>query len=470
MKKPLSLRSTLLTLTILVAALAVLISGALIAFTDTLNKTTTTVGMALESVRLAEEAEIDLLLLERAEDPIVRRELEGDLLHKLTDAERFIATQEEAQALAEASVRVKLYLEATHDPHKTLAERAAQQEVAYGALEELVAINMLQAKEAQQAAQRWDNVSHIVGVGVGALLLVVSGALLIWLKGRAFEPLFDLASAMERFGRGEQNARAAERGVRELREMCSRFNEMASAIAAQRQAQMAFLGGVAHDLRNPLATLSLSASLLTHKALPPERLQQTAERIGRQITRMERMLGDFLDVAKIEAGQLELQLGIYDARKLVEEAVELFNEASQEHAIEVRLPPGVVPVRCDQMRLEQVLINLISNALKYSPPKSAVGVTLASHGEELALCVTDQGMGISESDLSRIFEPFRRVGLSKEAIPGVGLGLFVVRTLVEAHRGRIEVKSAPGQGSTFCVFLPLERTLLEEKALSSELA
>jgi signal transduction histidine kinase len=189
-----------------------------------------------------------------------------------------------------------------------------------------------------------------------------------------------------------------------------------------------------------------------------ERIRQTIERIGRQITRMERMVGDFLDIAKIEAGQLDLRFDTHDARKLVEEIVDLLEGASQKHRLELRVPDHAVPLRCDQLRIGQVITNLISNAIKYSPEGGVVDVTLESHGGEVELRVTDRGMGIAECDRARIFEPFRRVGLSKETAPGAGLGLFIVRQIVEAHRGRIEVESAPGKGSTFRVFLPVENT------------
>lgn len=190
-----------------------------------------------------------------------------------------------------------------------------------------------------------------------------------------------------------------------------------------------------------------------------------AEKIDRQITRMERMLGDFLEVARIEAGQLEIRSEVHDARTLVEEVVSLFEGASQEHQLTVRLPDVPLYLDCDPLRIEQVLINLVSNAIKYSPAGSPVEVALEANEAELELRVTDRGVGIAEHDRERIFEPFRRVGLSQQTIPGVGLGLFVVRKIVEAHHGRIELESARGRGSTFRVFLP--RRLAVPEGLSS---
>jgi signal transduction histidine kinase len=112
-------------------------------------------------------------------------------------------------------------------------------------------------------------------------------------------------------------------------------------------------------------------------------------------------------------------------------------------------------VSCDALRIEQVLTNLVSNAIKYSPRGGRVEVTLEQPGTEAILNVVDQGVGIPSDDQAHIFEPFRRSGASRELVPGAGLGLFVARRIVEAHGGRIEVESRPGAGSTFRVHLPL---------------
>ncbi len=457
MKKPLSLRSMLVTLTIVVTLLAVMVSGALVALTTILHRTTVDIGGSVDSVRLAEEAEIDLLLLERVTDPVVKRDIEADLKRKLIDARGSVTSDEAARVLAEAEREVEAYIVAGHDPQLTAADRAAQQEIAYGALEAVVTINVIQSEATRQEAARLDRLGTILGIGVGALLILVAAAVLVWLRGRAFEPVFALASTMQRFGAGDGAARADERGPREIREMCTRFNEMASGIASQRQAQIAFLGGVAHDLRNPLSALQMSVSLLGRdkRLASDDRFRQMMSRMGRQITRMERMVGDFLDVSKIEAGHLDLRFDIHDAGALVHEVVDLFDEASQTHHLEVRAPREPLLVRCDHLRMEQVITNLISNAIKYSPAGSAIDVLLAARADELELSVTDHGIGMSEEDQSRVFDPFRRVGLSEETVPGVGLGLYVVRKIVEAHRGRIEVSSVRGGGSTFRVFLPM---------------
>jgi signal transduction histidine kinase len=167
------------------------------------------------------------------------------------------------------------------------------------------------------------------------------------------------------------------------------------------------------------------------------------------------MISDFLDAALVESGQLELRMELRDLRDLVRSTADLFAETSSAHRLVLTLPNEACPAWIDPVRIEQVTSNLLSNAIKYSPSGGAVEVRLQCQESECLLSVTDHGLGMSPETRARLFEPFRR-GLSREDIPGVGLGLFVVQRIVDAHQGRIEVESSPAAGSTFRVYLPLE--------------
>lgn len=452
-----SLRRTVATTTLVVLVIAVLIAATLLVLTELLERTTAGAVESVESLRMAQAAQIDLLEHSRANDPLVVRSIEADLQGRLDRARSFVTEPDEARTLAKAQAYVNAYLTAVHEPSQTAEQRVGAQAAAYGALERLAGINLDQARAAQRAASRWNEVGNAIAIAAIVMLVLLAAGLLVWLKRRAFQPIFELAATVERFGAGDHDARAAERGPRELREMCRHFNAMASAIAAQRHAQTAFLGGVAHDLRTPLSTLQIAIELLLRGREPAydHDLRRALERIRRQIKRMDRMLGDFLDGARIEAGLLELRIEVHDVRALVAEVVELFDGTST-HTLDVRLPAEPMPICCDRLRIEQVITNLISNAIKYSPAGSVVTIEVAAGPGELALSVRDHGVGISQDGLVDLFQPFRRVGLSSEAVPGVGLGLFVVRRIVEAHGGRIDVVSTLGSGSTFRVVLPFE--------------
>jgi signal transduction histidine kinase len=403
----------------------------------------------------AQEAEVDLLLSDRTSSGLLRRDIQERLAARLSDARGLAVTVEERRIVTEAQSRVAAYIAKSRDSGITAQELEAYQEAAYGALEALVQASVASAREAHRVASSLDQRANYIGLGAGTLLLVMAAWLLIWLERRAFAPILELMNALERFGKGDNQARAPESGPAELRKIAWRFNEMASALAVRRQAQIAFLGGVAHDLRNPLSVLKMSVALMPpNKPLPPEpRIRNIVEKVDRQITRLDRMAGDFLGIAKIEAGELELKIDAHDARDLIRAVVHLFEGTFPEPRLVLTLPSEPIEVHCDQLRIEQVLTNLISNALKYSPRGSPVEVAVEASGERVTFRVADRGIGIPESEQALVFEPFRRSGLWKETVPGIGLGLFVVRNIVEAHGGSIQLQSAPGVGSTFSVNL-----------------
>jgi signal transduction histidine kinase len=268
-------------------------------------------------------------------------------------------------------------------------------------------------------------------------------------------PLFGLADTVKRFGAGERDARSAVDGPQELREMSERFNTMADSLASQREAQIAFLAGVAHDLRTPMSAMRMACDLIDPaQPLPPEKqLRHLVAMIGRQIGRMERMTGDFLDLSKIEAGRLELAIESRDLRSIASHVVELFDTAR--NRIDLSVSPAPVMVPCDEVRIAQVITNLVSNALKYSPESEPVHVLVSAIGSDAIIEVVDHGNGIPREEHGKIFEPFRRRDV-KDTVPGTGLGLFNVKHLVEAHGGRIEIESAPAHGSTFSIHLPMK--------------
>lgn len=434
------------SITAFVMALAVVVCAALVLLTTYLHRVTQALAASVESVHLAEEAQVDLLQHARTTDPRERAKVDARLRQRLSQARSIVTTPGEDAVLDEAQERIETYLrEAARDGAPALMNEA------HRSLSQFVDINVAESRQARAEAARWDLLADWLGIGCGALLLLASASLVWWVRVRAVRPLVDLARVMERFARGERPVRATEKGPAEVRQMAVRFNEMASALERQREAQMAFLGGVAHDLRNPLFTVRMSV-----ETMPPDpQLARPLAILKRQVARLDRMIGDFLDMSRIESGRLELRLARHDARELVQNTVEQFQAISPGRDIELSLPDHEVALVCDGLRIEQVTANLVSNALKYSPADAPVRVALERMDGEARLVVADHGLGIAEEDQRRLFEPFRRVGLSAEAVPGVGLGLFVVRQIVEGHGGRLSLTSAPGRGSTFRVHLPL---------------
>jgi signal transduction histidine kinase len=179
-----------------------------------------------------------------------------------------------------------------------------------------------------------------------------------------------------------------------------------------------------------------------------------------QVDQLERRLSDLTDLSRLEAGRLTLERRPADLVELVHAAVEQARGQSDRHQFRVEAPDRPVVGSWDRDRIGQVLTNLLTNAIKYSPQGGEVVVRVAEHGGEAVLSVSDQGLGIAPSDLPRLFERFYRAPDSGATARGLGLGLYIVKELVETHGGRIVAESAgEGRGSTFTVSLPQEESI-----------
>lgn len=216
-----------------------------------------------------------------------------------------------------------------------------------------------------------------------------------------------------------------------------------------------FLGMVAHDVRNLLNLVVLNLELLRPGDNEPEpQVAAVASRIRRYAARMNRLIGDLVDVTSIDAGKLALVPLEGDARALVAEATEMFQPVALEKGVSlaVELPAGPLVAEFDHERMLQVLANLISNSVKFTPREGKVTVRVGAVPDMLQFCISDTGMGIPATMLEAIFERFWQVG--KNDRKGMGLGLYISRCIVEAHGGRIWAESEAGKGCQLYFTLP----------------
>lgn len=229
----------------------------------------------------------------------------------------------------------------------------------------------------------------------------------------------------------------------------------------QRAVQMRddFMSMVSHELRTPLNTLFLQAQLRRRVAngasLSPAQMQAMVERDEQQIRNILRLIDDMLDVSRMQRGTLAISPEPADLARLVRRVVE--SHADQAAAVgcplELQVPP-FLPGVWDEFRIEQVVANLLTNAMRYGGGKP-VRVTVEALPGEALVTVRDQGIGIAKEDQARIFGQFERA-VDKKVAPGLGLGLYISWQIAQAHGGRIEVSSEPGQGSAFTLRLPLD--------------
>jgi signal transduction histidine kinase/ActR/RegA family two-component response regulator len=220
-----------------------------------------------------------------------------------------------------------------------------------------------------------------------------------------------------------------------------------------------FLAMLSHELRTPMNALSVWVHLLRRGEVPPDKVQYALEVIDRNTAAQVRLIEDILDVSRIVSGKLRLQMHIIDLVKVVNAAAEMLRPAAADRRITLStsIPSKSVAVRVDPQRLQQVITNLLSNAMKFTSPNGRVELSLSVRGTSAVVEIADTGVGIDEQFLPRVFERFAQAdSTTSRSHGGLGLGLAIVRHLVEAHQGSVAADSAgTGQGSTFRVSLPL---------------
>jgi signal transduction histidine kinase len=218
-----------------------------------------------------------------------------------------------------------------------------------------------------------------------------------------------------------------------------------------------FMGIVSHDLLNLLNVMVGTSSLIEKEVVQEnhvERVVAHARRVQRSGGRMRRLVGDLVDVASIEAGMLAVARAVGDPADVVTEAVETFQAeaAGRRISLTAEIAPGVPSISFDAARILQVLCNLLSNSLKFTPEQGSIVVRLEQVEENVVCCVSDTGEGIPDDQVEAVFERF--VQLTQNDRRGVGLGLFISKCIVQGHGGRIWVEKRTGPGSTFCFSLP----------------
>jgi signal transduction histidine kinase len=229
-----------------------------------------------------------------------------------------------------------------------------------------------------------------------------------------------------------------------------------------RQQQEAFLHIASHELRTPLTSLTLRAQFIERlvqqsadEMLDP-RLREVAMSQRQYLAQLNRLIGDMLDASRIESGKLSLRLARCDLAQAIQEVVTDYQHLYPQRRIHLERDEHPIWGMVDQDRVSQVVVNLLVNAIRYSPKKQPIEVVIQQSGAEAILCVTDHGPGIAPAELEKIWDrSYQILTHAQSTREGLGLGLFISRTIVELHQGRIAVQSQLGVGTTFQVVLPL---------------
>lgn len=211
-----------------------------------------------------------------------------------------------------------------------------------------------------------------------------------------------------------------------------------------------------HELRTPLASLSTATYLLLQPEMAREQRDQIIHNIHNETLRLNSMAASFLDLARLESGRVQFRKTAFNVAELLSECKDILDVKAREDGVEIRIEgvDGLPPWEADRDKLKQVVLNLISNAVKYNRSGGTVLVTALAEESNTCISVKDTGIGIPAEDIPHLFEKFYRVHESESRVSGTGLGLSICKEIVQGHGGRMEVHSEIGTGSIFSVYLP----------------
>jgi PAS domain S-box-containing protein len=255
------------------------------------------------------------------------------------------------------------------------------------------------------------------------------------------------------------------RDITERKTMEGELHQLVDELRAVDQRKDEFLATLAHELRNPLSPLRNSLEILKQPDLAPTLVESARETMERQVSLMERLIDDLMDVSRITRSRVELRREIVELQSVLQQALDLSRPLATQrnHTLEADLPDGSIPLDADPIRLAQVFGNLLANACKYTEPGGHIRLTAERHKHRVQVTIADDGIGIPGTMLHRIFDMFTQVdGTSERAHGGLGIGLTLAKRLVELHGGNITAHSdGPGAGSRFIVELPIADSVVQ---------
>ena len=287
-------------------------------------------------------------------------------------------------------------------------------------------------------------VAGIVALALGSLLFL-----------QMMRPLRSLARAAQGISAGDLSQRADDRGQDEVAQVARTFNEMASSLQRYESERRQVFAAIAHELRTPLSVIQGNLEAMLDGVLPAN--AEELALLHQEARLLNRLIEDLRTLSLADAGQLKLRKEPVRVDELVAQVVERLRLHAEEKkmTLTANIADDIPLILADKERLIQVLTNLVHNALRYTPPGARIVVATRAISNGVEISVSDNGPGIPPQDLPRIFERFWRGEKSRSrSTGGSGLGLAVVKQLVEAHGGRISVRSAPGKGAQFIIFLP----------------
>ncbi|MCX5787434.1 MAG: ATP-binding protein [Elusimicrobia bacterium] len=299
-------------------------------------------------------------------------------------------------------------------------------------------------------------------LAIQAFIVVLVLALSFLVRRIVIRPVKELASAFSRVGEGKLDTRVEVRSSDELGMLQRDFNKMTLKLGEVERLKEEFLAKITHDLRSPLSAISGYIEIVQSgwKGPVTEGQKECLDVATSSVAYLAELINNILDVTKLEAGRMEFERGRLELAPLIEAVVRLLRVKAQEYKVRLSFEPAGEPpeVEADEEALRRVLINFVSNALKFTPEGGSVVVRTRREDGRAVVSVSDTGIGIPADKLDRMFTKFSQIRgkiQAPRAVHGTGLGLVVCKEVVEAHGGKVWVESEEGKGSTFSFSLPV---------------
>ena len=313
----------------------------------------------------------------------------------------------------------------------------------------------------------------LAALAAAGVITTIAGAVLgRWAAGRALRPLHDVSQAALAIASGRLGTRLETADARDLAVLTSSFNRMVDRLQQRIERDAQFTSDVSHELRSPLTTLAASLSVIeARREELPERSQRALELVGAEIRRFQRMVGELLEISRLDAGSADFEANLVPIGELVRRAVESSRGHLRAEPLPVVIDPGVErrKVVADKRRFERILTNLLENAERYGG--GATRVSVEGGKDQVRIAVEDAGPGVPPGEQERIFQRFARGSVaagSRGTGGGTGLGLALVTEHVKLHGGRVWVEPRKGGGARFVVELPLAQRAALAEALEDD--
>lgn len=305
-----------------------------------------------------------------------------------------------------------------------------------------------------QQARRMAQVVLYIGVAIN---IVLAFAMVYFFSRQITSKLNRITDNAERVPKGLP-LNPTLTGADEISKLDRAFHNMADELEQSRKMQQYLIAMVSHDLRSPLTSLQGVLTLLSVGAFGelPDKAKEKIESIDEDATRLIKLTNDLLDTERLSSGKLDLRLTDNNVAEVMTDAADAVRTFAEQHHVKVNVMPLDLQVKIDRERIQQVLVNLLTNAIKYSPSGSSVSVAGEGNAKSIKITVEDSGRGVPKEFQSRIFEKFQQVEDADSTVKGgKGLGLAICKSIIEEHGGKIGVVSEPGKGAKFWFELPV---------------